>query len=583
MLSILFDGPSKRAGAFFDGFSFVQTGAGTRANVYVSEDTALNYAAVWCATRVIAETIGSLPAVLYRKLPDNGREQATDHPLFDILKLTPNEDMGSTVFREGRAMHQINWGNGFAEIERDGDMVVALHPIHPSRVRLTTKQDQNRGLYYRVRNDDNEEVHLRKDEMLHIPGVLSEDGIWGKGVIQYARESIGGAIKVDRHGYDYFGSGAQPKGILITPGMKDPEQRRSMRSEWRDLHGSNSGEIAIFPPDTTYSPISISNEDSQFLETKKHNVNDFARWYRIPAHMLGDLERATHSNIEQQSIDFVIYSILPWVRKWEEELTRKLLSEDERHEYFIEFNFAGLLRGDIMSRMSAYKIALETGIMTLNEVRRLENLPGIGPAGDQNFVQLNMTTAQRMLESPDVQQSGAMTDEQAKAMFDAWTRGAVAQQHPHDSLVLAEIQKLRSRIDTLTMQQQEGAKFVAASRVVLVEALGRMFAKEANAASRAAGGSQFLDWIDSFYGKHEKALSEALGPAFVSLAAAGKNRSLVLSVRVIVDESKASLREAARTMSKEQTEAMLKQWPTVRAEQTADQILKEEEHENVAA
>lgn len=545
-------GPPRVGVVDADGF-VVGRSVKTRSGQWVSEDAALNYSAAWCATRVISEAVGSLPLLTYRRMPDNGRELATDHPLYELLKFSPNESMGSTVFREGRTMHQVNYGNGFAEIEVERRQIVALHPIHPSRVHAPTKSERAQGWAYSVRNNDNSQVLMRRDEMLHVPGVLSEDGVWGKGVIQYARESLGFANAVEQHGADYFGSGAQPKGILTAPGMKDPEQRRNMRKEWKEVHGSNNGEIAIFPPESKYSPITIGNEDSQFLETRKHNINEFARWYRVPAHMLGDLERATFSNIEQQSIDFIAYSLLPWLRKWEEELMRKLLSEAEREEYFIEFNLAGLLRGDISSRMTAYQLALQNGIMTINEVRRLENLPGIGPAGDVNYVQLNMSTAQRIMDGTE-QRSGATERPAKQEALPLIAPIADALGAPHGKEAL---------------------------RNVLVDAVARVLSKEANAAQRAISGSQFLDWLDSFYAKHQATAYETLRPALAMMNAMGMARDLTATTKALCDESKALLRSAAKNMTTEQSIAMLKSWPTQRAAQVADELLKETS--NVAA
>ncbi len=381
------------------GSSRVRTQAGT----VVDEDLALTYSACWCATRLLAETVASLPLVVYRRKKNDDREQAPDHPLYDLLKTAPNGDMGSMAFREGRTQHQVNWGNGFAEIERETadprSPIVALNPIHPRRVRPTRPADTDyRGMPlwpkypYMVRNNDGTSTALRADEMLHIPGVLSEDGVWGKGVIAYARQSIGFGLGTERHGASVFGNGSVPRGIVKVPGLKDSDARKAFRAEWKQIHGSpDSGEIAILPVDGEFQQITISNEDNQFLQTRVHNVKEIARWYRIPVHMLSELAGpAGYNSIEMFSLEFVIYSLLPWIRRWEEQLELKLLTAEERKEYFVEHLLAGLLRGDLTTRFNAYAVALNNGFMTRNEVRRLENLNSVGPAGDKLFVPLNM-------------------------------------------------------------------------------------------------------------------------------------------------------------------------------------------------
>lgn len=336
MLDLLFGQPGRRAssGDSRDVMKWLlEVGARTfrtRSNVSVDEDVALTYSAVWCATRVLAETLASLPLITYHRTKGDDREHATEHTLYEICKTAPNPQMGSMPFREGRTHHQVNWGNAFSEIEWDSmiperrTQVVALHPIHPARVWPvnSTVKEYDQGYRYQVRNNDGSSVLMRPDEMLHVPGVLSEDGIWGKGVIAHARESVGFGIATERFGASFFGSGGQPKGVLNLPGMKDPEARRSFRSEWKEVHGSpEAGEVAILPVEGKYTQLSLTNEDSQFLGTRKFNVNEIARWYRIPAHMLGDLERATHCLPADQLVlteggPKSIASIVPGERVW---------------------------------------------------------------------------------------------------------------------------------------------------------------------------------------------------------------------------------------------------------------------------
>lgn len=433
MLDAIF-GPRRKASLpdALDDFWYSGAAAGrrTRAGVVVDEDIALTYAAVWRATRILSEATAGLPLLLYRRLANGDRELATDHPMFDLAKSMPNPSMGSMAFREGRTVHQINWGNGFAEIERDGrGRISALWPIHPNRVQPVGANDADQrgvrlidaGYAYKVRSEDGTWVAMKPEEVLHIPGAISEDGCWGKGVVAHARESVGFGIGTERHGANQFGSGNLPKVVVMASGLKDKDARRNFREEWREIHGHpDSAEVAILPTESKLEKLNFSNEDSQYLGTRAFNKSVIADWYGLPGHMLGTNERPTYASVEVQSIEFVIFSLMPWPKRWEEQLALKLLTPAERREYYFEHSFGGLLRGDIASRMTAYQVALVNGIMTLNEVRRLENLPGIGPAGDEHYVAMNLTTAQRMMEGPP---EPATTDPgKAASLFDAWTR-----------------------------------------------------------------------------------------------------------------------------------------------------------------
>ncbi len=588
MLDFLFGPPRQRLAS--DGRGWRDFGAPrarfrTTAGVQVDEELALTYAAVWCATRILSETTASLPLILYRRHGQD-RAPAVDHPLYHLVKQAPNPRMGSMALREGRTMHQVNWGNGFAEIERERlddptSPVVALHPIHAARVEPVRAGESmaQQGFAYRVRNDSGQPTLLRAEEMLHVPGALSEDGIWGKGVISHARESIGFGISTERHGARYFGSGGQPKAVITGTGLRDPQQRANFRAEWKDMHGSpDSAEVALLPVDAKYEPITVGNQDAQFLETRRHNVTEIARWYRLPPHMIGDLERATFANIEQEGINFVVYSLFPWPRRWEEALNR-MLAPHERAEYYWEHNFGGLLRGDVGARMNAYRTAIMIGLMTINECRRLENLPGIGQAGDVNYVPLNMTTAERMLAGLDLARPGAKSapgSDQAggepddQKAFDRWTRRRLRREERRRlgaSLRMLEEQAGRKPVDQLVTR--------AAAQAVVGDALARMLTKEANAARRLAGGKNVdLDaWLAAFYGKHRAVLAAALEPSAQVLRCLGHAIDPAAVADGLIAASRAELRAAYGQDTPEAFVARLGRWPTERAAQLTATLL----------
>lgn len=480
----------------------------TQAGPTIDEDLALTYAAVWACTRLLAETIAMLPANVFERQGID-RAVADDLPAYDVIHNQPNSEMGAMPFREGRTMHQVNWGNGFAEIERNGfDQAVSMHPVHASRVRPATPGERAQGYRYRVINRDSADVKMRARDLLHMPGTLSEDGIWGKGVIQNARESIGFGLAIERHGATYFGSGAQPKAVVTLEGMRDKDTRRNYRAEWKEVHGSpDSSELAILPIGSTYTPMTISNEDSQFLETAKQRDIVVCQWYKVPPHLIGLAQEGTFSNIEQRGIEFVIYSLMPLLRRQEVEYNLKLLTPEERKRFYVEHNVAGLLRGDTKSRMDSYVLALQWGLMTINECRRLENLNSIGPAGDQHFVQLNMTTAERMLQEPTAAGAGASQANVLTAIADL--RTLITAPAPPADVVSAGNQAQETPPPAAAATQQQPGLIT-----MIREAIERMGRKEARAVARAIKhvDRDFESWLKIFHAKHRVTIAEVVAP-----------------------------------------------------------------------
>jgi HK97 family phage portal protein len=591
MLDLLF-GPKKRA--YSDGWWPTGRASGrikTQGGVVVDEDLALTYSAVWCATRVLVEAIGTLPLFTYERQAGDERALATEHPVYEILKTAPNDQMGAMSFREGRAVHQINWGQGFAEIERNarGD-VVNLWPIHPGRVRPVRPGDtdtngrelRNSGMSYLVRNNDGSSIALKPKEMLHIPGALSEDGIWGKGVIAYARESVGMGIATERHGAAFFGSRGQPPAIVFASGLRDKEARQNFRREWKEIHGSpDSGEIAILPIDGKYQHISIPNEDGQFLGTRKFNVTTVAQWYKVPPHTIGDLERATFSNIEHLGIEFVIYSLLHWLRRTEEQINLKLFSRRERGKYFVEHQLAAFLRGDMQSRFAAYQVGLMNGFMTINQICRLENWPTIGPEGDLRFVAVNLAPLHTYLpgaqdpptpeddtQDPDAAPTGNDDDEGAGTGAPPTGTGeqeARALPPPRE----AQIENGKLKIGNFQLPAG-----LDAAKAVLIDALRRMAVKESKAATKALDQRvDFERWLDDFFGRHVAVLSSALAPALGLLAVLGVVQSGEALARQLCLAAAKELLAAYNTDTKSQMGARLAAWDGQRIEDLAAKIV----------
>ena len=311
---------------------------------------------------------------------------ALDHPLYRLLHDEPNPEMSSFVFRETLMTHLLLWGNAYAQIIRNGkNEIVALYPLMPNK--MSVDRDENGRLYYTYYRGSDEaiknkefSVTLQPSDVLHIPG-LGFDGLVGYSPIAMAKNAIGMAIACEEYGAKFFANGAAPGGVLEHPGtIKDPQR---VRESWQSTFGGsgNANKIAVLEEGMKYTPIGISPEQAQFLETRKFQINEIARIFRVPPHMVGDLEKSSFSNIEQQSLEFVKYTLDPWVIRWEQSIQRSLLNSEEKKKCFAKFNVEGLLRGDYQSRMNGYAIGRPNGWVSANDIRELENLDRI-PAED---------------------------------------------------------------------------------------------------------------------------------------------------------------------------------------------------------
>lgn len=352
---------------------------GSTSGKSVNERSAMQMTAVYACVRILSEAIAGLPLHMYRYRDDGGKEKATEHDLYHLLHDEPNPEITSFVFRETLMTHLLLWGNAYAQVIRNGKgEVLALYPLMPSRMTVDrTKDGRIVYIYSRDQSDANagkdSQVVLTSDDVLHIPG-LGFDGLVGYSPIAMAKNAIGMAIACEEYGARFFANGASPSGVLEHPGtLKDPKR---VRDSWNAAYGgtSNAHKVAVLEEGMKYVPISISPNEAQFLETRKFQINEIARIFRVPPHMVGDLEKSSFSNIEQQSLEFVKYTLDPWVVRWEQSLSRALLTPDEKKTFFFRFNVDGLLRGSYHERMQGYSVGIQNGFMSPNDVRELENL-----------------------------------------------------------------------------------------------------------------------------------------------------------------------------------------------------------------
>lgn len=428
-------------------------------NKYVTPRTSFSVPIVYACVRVIAETVASLPFEVYERT-DLGHEKAVNHPMYHLLHDQPNDEMTSFVWRETVMTHLLLWGNSYSQIIRNGrGRVIGLYPLLPER--MVVDRDENGKLTYTYTKTDGSIVVLSKDDVFHIPG-LGFDGIMGYSPIAVERNAIGLGIAAEEYGSKFFANGATPSGILTHPNhVKDP---KALRESWQEAYGgsSNSNRVAVLEEGMTFTRVSMPNNEAQFLETRKFQLEEICRIYRVPQHLVGILEHSTFSNIEHQSIDFAVHTIRPWLVRIEQAVNNDLFIPSEKSKYYSHINIDGLMRGDYNSRMQGYAVARQNGWMSTNDIRELENMnllpkeeggfaylvngnmiPITQAVYDQNDVQkkldeINLKIAEMQLDEMQIdhsnyQELADMQLEEAKMQHEMNMNTADEQQTDHDN------------------------------------------------------------------------------------------------------------------------------------------------------
>ena len=345
----------------------------------------MTYSAVWAAVRAISEGVASLPLQVFRRGHDGSRSKANDHPLYRILHDQPNPEMSALTFRETLMGHALVWGNGYAEIVRDKNSgrVQQLWPLDPSQVEPV--RDEKGELFYKYGS-----VIFLPTEILHIKG-LSFDGVKGYSVIAQAKNSIGLGMAVEEFGSTFFGQGGKPAGVISVPGKLNSEAIQNMRKSWEDMHATvkNAHRVAILQNGVTYQTIGTPPDDAQWIASRQFQLQEVARWFKIPASKIG-AGAGTYSSLEQDNLAFLQETLRPWLIRWEQEINFKLISSLD--QLYAEHNQDALLRGDTAGRSAFYASALSWGWLSRNDVRALENLPPF-EGGDAYMVPKNMDPA----------------------------------------------------------------------------------------------------------------------------------------------------------------------------------------------
>lgn len=365
----------------------LRCGSLSAAGQAVTPERAMRVATVYACVRILAESIAQLPCKIYKRGADDSQELVDSGPLFDLLHF-PNAWQNSFEFREYLMACLCLRGNFYALKTARRGAVIELLPLRPDAV---SARRRNWEMLYTYTDAEGHTGTVGADRMLHVRG-LSLDGIMGVSPIRYGRDAIGLAMATEKHGSLIFKNGARPGGVLIHPGHLSDEALEHLKLSWEAAHsGENTGRTAILEEGMKYESMSMTSEDAQYLETRQFQRNEICALFRVPPHMIGDLTKSSFSNITQQSLEFVKYSVLPWCRRIETAFWHGLLTDEQRRAGFrVEFLVDGLERADIKTRYESYSIAIQNGILSPNECRRLENRnPREG--GDVFLQPLNMT------------------------------------------------------------------------------------------------------------------------------------------------------------------------------------------------
>ena len=473
-------------------------GGKTASGKAVNEDSALTFSAVYRAVALIAGTISTLPLRVYRRVSDTERERAAGNPVDMLLNVSPNEYMDAVTFRETLTANVLTWGNGYAEIVRAGPRPVALYPI-ASRL-VTPKVNAAGRLVYEVRQDDGTTRTLAQRDVLHVRG-MSGDGLAGWSVIRKARESIGLGMAAEQFGAAFFGNGSRPSGVLTSPQKLEEKTINRLRAEWDAMQSGagNAGRPAVLTGGMAWTSISIPPGDAQFLESRKFQVLEVARWFGTPPHLLFDLDRATFSNIEHQGLEWLAYGLGYWLRKWETTVNLALLSEGD---LYAEHVTAALVRSDLKARYDAYAVGRNNGWLSVNDILRAENMNTIGEEGDVRLAPVNMVPLENLLMQEEANDAA---------------EGETPANDPSDVPGADQPSE-----DTSDPGETEAA---SAMRGLLLATVGRLARRQAAAARQAAKRpGKFLDWLDTWAGHEQDVIAEALGPVLPVLATAGRVR-----------------------------------------------------------
>ena len=483
----------------------------TATGLAVTPESSLAYTAVLACVRVLSEAVASLPCLVYERYDQNGREakrRSAEHAVYPLVHDAPNTVQTAFEFYEMGMAHILLWGNFYAEIDwSPGGQARGLWPLPAWWVSPKWARD---GKWYELQMGSGQREYLPDYRVLHVPG-FGYDGVEGKSMIRLAREAIGLGLATEQFGARFFGNGAMPGGVLEHPGKLSDEAYKRLKDSWELRHQglNNAQRLAILEEGMKLSAIAVPPEDAQFLETRRFQRQDIAAIFRVPPHMIGDLERATFSNIEQQSTDFDTNTLRPWLERWEQRLNRSLLLEEERRTYFMEFLVDAILRADTATRYAAYATGRQWGWLSVNDIRERENMNPV-EGGDEYLSPLNMADmAGAGEDEPPTTDDGSGDD----AEPEDGGQGARSSE-----------QRLSADVEERSRRAAGGRRRLARTyRQTLQHVAQRIVNREVNDIGQAAKRfladlnlAGFETWLAAFDEEHNAFVREYLGPALTT-------------------------------------------------------------------
>lgn len=489
-------------------------GRKTASGEAINEKSALTVVAVYAAVKILSETVACLPLEVFRRLPGGGKEPVHDHPMYRLLHDEPNPEVASFNWRETSQGHLCTYGNAYSEIQRDflGQRPVAIWGLSPKQTKPVRAKDDGRIVYEYRNPAESRPRYIEQRDVLHVCG-FGFDGLVGYSPITLMRESIGLAKAGERFGAEMFANHGAHSGVLQSPNaLSDKAYARLQKAmKEKGSHG-NRHKTLLLEEATTWAATNMKARDLQAIEERRFSVEDIARIYGISLHLLQEFTQgaASYSSIVELSREFIVYTMMPWLRRWRAEINRKLLDA----EHFCEFNVAGFLQGDHKARAEFHNKGLLGGWTTINEVRSKENLNPIGPEGDVHFVPLNIQPLEKAIKVEDPAPRG-----EGRGARD---EGEEEKGDEQDAGVQRSLDEIREEYQEILRRRQE--RNVQAAQQVIRDVMARMVHKEQNAARRAAGRpDRFLEWLDKFYAEHAATIAGALHNPIAAWAAATDN------------------------------------------------------------
>lgn len=464
--------------------------------VIVNEQTALTSSTVYGAVKLLAEATGMLPLKLYRRLSGGGKELADEHPLFRIIHTQPNSEMTSQTWRELIVTDLLLYGNHYSFIMRNNaGKVLFIRPLRPDKM-AEIYRAKSGNLFYRYTPDRLPQVLFPATEIMHLRG-LSKEGIMGYNPINLAREAIGLSLAVEEYGAKLFANDATPGGILRHPGALSPEAKKSLRADWVNQHqgSGNAHTMTVLEENMEYEKVGLNPEEAQAVPIRKFQLQEVARVFNVPPHMLKDLEKASFNNIEQQSLEFVTYSLGVWLKRIEGGINKDLIVESEQATLYAEHLVEGLLRGDIKTRYQAYNMAWRNSWMSADEIREKENMnPQPGGLGAKYYAPLNMAPTDQVDEGDGVDGFNSLDP------------------HTRRQALARRAASARRRIEKSYRRVYKDV----ALRIIKRERADILRAAEKYLGERSI--EQLNDYLDGFYKEHPKYVTKNMSPVMEALA-----------------------------------------------------------------